>query len=261
MEKSVSERRRRFLKKLGVGAALLGLGSQLPVPKVFGEEPTVVVDPKTFVETASYLLFKSGSAFCGKDGSNGEIIQKSDALSLFQYVESAVPENSKIAIRQADYVMSRKWVPTKKLRLHGEGLYTRILPDGAFDALDPTNLALFNVVWRDQYGVDHDASFDPNMFEEALHAKTPHIYNVTLTSADTEYSQALPDGTKKFSVQERDDNAFRLAFETGKVAAPAEPYLPLESQTYYEDGVYTSGVTLYLASSVADSHIVIIAWT
>ncbi len=91
---------------------------------------------------------------------------------------------------------------------------------------------------------------------------TPEIFNVDLTDADTEYSQVLPAYTKKFSVKERNGNAFRLAFAADLVATPNEPYLAiLANQTYYEDLVFAQGLTIYFAAPVAARVIEIIAWT
>ena len=93
-------------------------------------------------------------------------------------------------------------------------------------------------------------------------AQTPYIYNVTLTLANTEYSQALPRGTKKFTISERNGNAFRWAFEPGRVATPTEPYQTvLANQVYFEDHVNLVGVTVYLAAPVLGRVIEIVAWT
>lgn len=95
-----------------------------------------------------------------------------------------------------------------------------------------------------------------------LMATTPHIYNVTLTLANTEYNQALPAGTKKYTIQERGGATFRLAFETGKVATPTEPYMTVAtSQTHWEDHIDLTGVTVYLADPTGGKIIEIIAWT
>ena len=49
--------------------------------------------------------------------------------------------------------------------------------------------------------------------------KQPTIYNKTLTSANTEYSQTLTD-VKNLTFQCRTSFAVRYAFVTGKTAAP-----------------------------------------
>lgn len=92
--------------------------------------------------------------------------------------------------------------------------------------------------------------------------RTPVIHNVTLTGADTEYSQALPEGTKKFTLKERNVKPFRFAFETGRVAGPTEPYVQVqELMAYWDDSLETEDVTLYFASTVAGRVIEIVVWT
>lgn len=86
-------------------------------------------------------------------------------------------------------------------------------------------------------------------------------YALTITSADTEYSQALPANTKQFSVHLRDMAAFRLAYVTGKVATPTNPFetVPAGSEKYVEN-IQPSALTLYIASPVATKTAEIEAW-
>lgn len=99
--------------------------------------------------------------------------------------------------------------------------------------------------------------------QQITKAKTPTIYNVTMINLDTEYSQALPTKTKKFLIHLKEEGiAFRLAFETGKVATPTEPYLTIpKDRAYCEDLVEVTDTTLYFACSTAGQHIQIICWT
>ena len=91
---------------------------------------------------------------------------------------------------------------------------------------------------------------------------TPAIYNVTMASADTEYSQALPTGTKRFAIHLQDWTVFRLAFVTGKVATPTAPYLSIPaSGEHYQEGINVSSLTLYFASDVASKTAEIEVWT
>jgi hypothetical protein len=95
-----------------------------------------------------------------------------------------------------------------------------------------------------------------------LRSTTPVTYNVTMTLADTEYSQALPANTKKLMIAVRDRTAFRLAFQANKVAAPTEPYLTLAAgETYYEDFIQPSSLTVYLASDSDGKVAEIVAWS
>jgi hypothetical protein len=93
-------------------------------------------------------------------------------------------------------------------------------------------------------------------------ATTPTEYEIDMTSADTEYSQALPANTKKFSIQSIDSIETRISFATGKVATPTMPYEVLYAgQTYRDDVVYLSSKTIYAACSSAGKKMFVRAWT
>ena len=93
-------------------------------------------------------------------------------------------------------------------------------------------------------------------------ATTPVIYNVTMTLADTEYSQALPANTKKYTIQTRDGTAFRMAFVTGKVAAPTEPYFSIGTDGFHhEDLIEPAALTLFFGCDEAAKVVEILAWS
>ena len=90
---------------------------------------------------------------------------------------------------------------------------------------------------------------------------TPTVYNVPMDVANTEYSQALPTGTKKFTIKLRDSTAFRLAYETGKVYSPASKYLVInDGFGYSEENIEVTALTLYFASAVNTKIAEIVAW-
>jgi len=95
------------------------------------------------------------------------------------------------------------------------------------------------------------------------YASTPTIYNVVMTLANTEYSQALPAGTKKFMLQMREnDAAYRIAFVTGKVAASTEPFYTVQAaREYYEDKLKLAATTIYFACGAAGKNIEITSWS
>lgn len=157
--------------------------------------------------------FERGASFIArKNGANYELIYghaenqagkivtaatDTDALTLLNWLKNNAAENCLTLFVAGDYTVSAKFSTTKKLRFHGEGSGTRILPGGSFDALDPTNLSLLNIVWRDADGVDHDASFDPNLFEDALRKVTVGggggYVSITMDDAnDEQYDFAYP---------------------------------------------------------------------
>jgi len=90
---------------------------------------------------------------------------------------------------------------------------------------------------------------------------TPTIYHKAMAVADTEYSQVLAGMVRRFTVHTRDGTSFRLAFETGKVAAPVEPYFTvLANDAYREGNLEVKNLTLYFACGVLGKDIEIIVW-
>ncbi|MGC9397120.1 MAG: hypothetical protein ACP5J4_19930 [Anaerolineae bacterium] len=91
---------------------------------------------------------------------------------------------------------------------------------------------------------------------------TVTTYNVTLTSANTEYSQALPSGCRAVAFRCRTGYAVRFAWETGKVATPTAPYQTLKAGgEYWKDNINADGLTLYLASDTAAVIVEIEVWS
>jgi hypothetical protein len=97
--------------------------------------------------------------------------------------------------------------------------------------------------------------------DTGLACATPIEYNVTLTLANTEYSQALPAGTRKVVFRCRSAADVRYAWVTGKVAGLTAPYQTLKTGAEYAtDGINLTGRTLYLASASAGVVVEIEAW-
>jgi len=93
-------------------------------------------------------------------------------------------------------------------------------------------------------------------------ATTPNEYNITMTNADTEYSQALPSGTKAIQFQCRGDYDIRYSFTAGKVATPTAPYFTLKAGcAAQEDNLNLSGKTIYFACSTAGQVVELLVFT
>ncbi len=95
-----------------------------------------------------------------------------------------------------------------------------------------------------------------------MQAQTPTILNVTMTTQDTEYSIELPEGVKKLQVASADGTAFRIAFETGKVASPTAPYfrIPTDTMLDVKDIYFEDVRTLYVACGSGSKVAQVIAW-
>ena len=85
---------------------------------------------------------------------------------------------------------------------------------------------------------------------------TPTIYNVTMTLANTEYSQAIPSGTKSITVQCRGLYDVKVAWVTA-----ASAYLTIKSGfNYGEDRFNMTGATLYFQCGTAAQLLEIICY-
>lgn len=92
---------------------------------------------------------------------------------------------------------------------------------------------------------------------------TGTVYNVTMTNANTEYSQALPENTRilEFRIQDITSDC-RFSYQPGKVATPTAPYRNLfAGEVKTIEGINLREKTLYFASSVAGAKIEIECWT
>jgi len=71
---------------------------------------------------------------------------------------------------------------------------------------------------------------------------TATIYNVTMTSADTEQSQALPANTKEVVIRVRGNSTLKLAFSSGQSGTT---YLTVRPGATFHNSEYFVSQTLY----------------
>ena len=90
------------------------------------------------------------------------------------------------------------------------------------------------------------------------------LFNVTLTNANEEYSQALGAGARSISIQARTAVDVRLACATGAVgtATPVGPYLTVKSGGSHNSNgaLVAQSPTVFLASGTAGTIIEIEVW-
>lgn len=88
---------------------------------------------------------------------------------------------------------------------------------------------------------------------------TPAIYNVPMTNADQEYSQALPSNTRKFLIKCRTSFAIKLSFTA---EASGTTYLTVPADmAYWEDQINDAAITLYFQCATAAKVAEIVAWS
>jgi len=88
---------------------------------------------------------------------------------------------------------------------------------------------------------------------------TPVIYNKSVASADTEESQALTTGTKKFMIKVRGNARLQVSFvenESGTKFSTVPP-----GAVYKEEGLNLTDFTLYFQTSKATQIVEITEWS
>jgi hypothetical protein len=96
---------------------------------------------------------------------------------------------------------------------------------------------------------------------------SPQITSVSMTNADTEYSVDIPANCRsmRLAVREGDYSfTWRMAFETGKVAAKVEPYRSYNGGIEYDPGAIKMSATpgtIYFACSEAGHVMEVEFWT
>jgi hypothetical protein len=89
---------------------------------------------------------------------------------------------------------------------------------------------------------------------------TPAINNVSVPTASTEVSFALPSGTKRFTIKARQTARLQLSFESGESGTE---YLTVHAGCAFSESSLDSSVdyTLYFQSSVAGITVEILSWS
>ena len=159
----------------------------------------------------------------------------------------------------ADILRTVVGIFDKRYRDMGDGTHAEVVYVGGGDVGLLAGDELVGEV-----GIDQTTPGTTNKVVADPATTTQTDYNVTLTSADTEYSQALPANCRLFEFQCRTDVAVRWSKTTGKVAGPTAPYKTLKAGCYYYSPPLNQAAspdTLYFASATAGVVIELTAWT
>jgi len=89
--------------------------------------------------------------------------------------------------------------------------------------------------------------------------KDPTIHNVTLTLADTEYSQVILDEASKVLIRSRDNHELKLAYTEGESGTNFIT-IPAGSGGKWLEGLQLKGKTLYIQSPSTGGVVEIEIW-
>jgi len=108
----------------------------------------------------TYTIFVEDSTYYVRSNKTGAIERTAtDALDTLQYARDHSPVGSIIMLKEGDFHVSAQFSSATEISLVGSGKATRLIPDGAFDAVDLTNVRVFELVWIDAQGIEHDETF------------------------------------------------------------------------------------------------------
>ena len=92
--------------------------------------------------------------------------------------------------------------------------------------------------------------------------RKPFNATLTLTTADTEYSYQIPEGTVSFQLKSRGNRRIKCAFVAGDIAL-LEYFSVGEGAQYSEENLYLEGVarvSIYAQCAVAGEVLEICGW-
>jgi hypothetical protein len=150
------------------------------------------------------------------------------------------------------------------------GIYNTLLTAGIAVATLPALVASSAIIGK--VGIDQTTPGSTNAVQvvevtagKGLKPATAcTIYAVTMTSANTEYSQVLPASVcrKLAMMVQTNDAEFRVSFVTGKVAAPVNPFIDIPVGAGYGNDFIElpASTTIYFASPTAGKIMQIECW-
>jgi len=90
---------------------------------------------------------------------------------------------------------------------------------------------------------------------------TPLIYNVSAASANTEYSQVLPDHTKKLKIRVREPQAALIKFAFVAAQSGTNYFTVKPGSVYDESGIDLVGKTVYFQVTKPNLIVEFLIWT
>jgi hypothetical protein len=197
----------------------------------------VVLDHRHFIGAPSIIVFQEGGVFFALDTrTKAFVAQGPDAAAVIQKAVDRVEEGRMVFIKGGVYNLTAKITTTKTVFLVGEGTGTRLLPTGAFDAIDAAKIRARDLVWRDAAGVDHVATVEA-VRVEAVRVVTSPGY-VVWQEAGNYYVESGLTGAVELSSNDRDE-AIKYAFD--KAPDNSLVVFKLERTYVYRKPKYVSG--------------------
>jgi len=121
---------------------------------------------------------------------------------------------------------------------------------------DPVNNNLTEQAVQDQ--VTHGKLEDIKNVIGGTEDTTATIFNVTLVSANTEFSQVLPPNIKGFEIKARGTSRLQLAYTVGDSGSN---FITIDPGSSFSESYFYASKTLYFQSTKAGETVEIITYT
>jgi len=158
----------------------------------------------------SYLIWTDGTTVYAKNGSSGERVFSGDAYTVLNQTKNTLKTSGggNIFLYAGNYTLTSTFPDenvSSTIMLIGAGRSTRLLSSGSFDALDKSLIQVRDLVWQDASGTLYDATFDPNMFQQALRTE---LNDANMTVIQSDYTKLLSTHVPPFYNKVKEGYAF-----------------------------------------------------
>jgi hypothetical protein len=106
----------------------------------------------------TFMIYQDEDGINVVDSEGNTVFSGTDAASVIQQAINNVTAGGMVFIKGGDYQLTAKLTSANEVFIKGEGKATRLLPTGAFDAVDLTNIRVSDLIWRSRNGVDYDTT-------------------------------------------------------------------------------------------------------
>jgi len=148
----------------------------------------------------SYVVWTDGSLVYAKNGSTGRRVFTGDTYTVLNSIKNTLKTSGggSIFLYAGNYTLTSTFPDenvSSTIIMYGSGRSTRLLPSGSFDAVNTSLIQIRDLVWQDASGTLYDATFDPNMFQQALRTE---LNSANITVQQLNYTQLLSTNVPPF---------------------------------------------------------------
>jgi len=181
----------------------------------------------------SYLVWTDGTTVYAKNGTTGHRVFTGDAYTVLNSIKNTLKTSGggSIFLYPGNYTLTSTFPDenvSSTVMMIGSGRSTRLLSSGSFNAINTSLIQVRDLVWEDSTGTLYDATFDPNMFQQALRTE---LNSANITVVQTNYTQLLTTQVPPFYNKVKEGYAFSGSKRFTSISADANVSILFENPT------------------------------